>query len=68
MAFYTGKSSSYVKDRFNLAPLDITAEHIKGEVLYYFLYGMLPDPKHHISRHESLMALDKEVDTPSNIQ
>lgn len=39
MAFYTGKSSSYVKDRFNLAPLDITAEHIKGEVLYYFRYN-----------------------------
>lgn len=38
------------------------------EVLYYFLYGMLPDPKHHISRHESLMALDKEVDTPSDVQ
>lgn len=38
MAFYTGKSATYVKDRFNLAPLDISADHIKAEVLSYFRY------------------------------
>lgn len=38
MAFYTGKAQTYVKDRFNLGPLDITAEHIKSEVLSYFRY------------------------------
>ena len=32
------------------------------EVLYYFLYSMLPDPKHHISLHESMMASDKKLD------
>lgn len=31
------------------------------EVLYYFLYAMLPDPKRQISRHELLMAPDKAV-------
>lgn len=39
MAFNTGKNAVYVKDRFNLAPLQITADHIKGEVLYYFRYN-----------------------------
>lgn len=39
MAFNTGKAQSLVRDRFNLAPLDITADHVKGEVLSYFRYN-----------------------------
>lgn len=38
MAFDTGKNSNYVKDRYGLNPLDITADHIKAKVLQYFRY------------------------------
>ena len=41
MAFNTGRTATYVKDRYNLPPQDINADTIKGEVLYYFRYNRM---------------------------